>query len=326
MDRHLLVAALATVAMVGRLSAQPLSFQQRALTAGIGPTSVVTGDFNNDGKLDLAVGSSGGVSILLGNGDGTFQPPLTMTLPQGTALNFPSRYLVAADFNRDGRLDLAEGTSALLLLGRGNGTFQTPISYGVPGPLAAGDLNGDGKPDLAVRRSAGAVSILLGNGDGAFQQPAEFSAAASNFELPGGAVTIADFNGDGKPDLAVAGSTNGGFAILLGKGDGTFAQSFAVAGCLPNMACSGAPGYPLGVGDFNGDGMLDIITSYGFGQRRGAVLLGNGDGTFRELPGQTFSFRCRRGPLSHRYRRFEWRRQAGCRVRLRRCWHSGWRA
>jgi uncharacterized protein (TIGR03437 family) len=287
MDRHLLASALVTAMVAGSLSAQPLSFQQRALTAGIGPTSVVAGDFNNDGKLDLAVGSSGGVAVLLGNGDGTFLPPLTAALPRRTALNIVSRHLAAADFNGDGKLDLAEGNSAMLLLGRGDGTFQSPVSYGVPGPLAAGDLNGDGKPDLAVRRSAGAVSILLGNGDGAFQQPAEFSAATSDAELPGGEVTIADFNGDGRPDLAVAGSTNGGFAILLGTGDGTFAQSFAVAGC--GNFCSGAPGYPLGVGDLNGDGKLDIITAYGFGPRRGAVLLGNGDGTFRELPGETFS-------------------------------------
>ena len=287
MDRHFLASALVTAVMAGGLSAQPLSFQQRALTAGTGPTSVVAGDFNNDGKLDLAVGSSGGVSVLLGNGDGTFQPPLIVALQKGTALNNASRHLIAADFNRDGKLDLAEGNSAVLLLGRGDGTFQVPISYGVPGPLAAGDLDGDGKPDLAVRRTAGAVSILLGNGDGTFQEPAEFSAATSNVMLPGGAVIIADFNGDGSPDLAVAGSTNGGLAILLGKGDGTFAQSFAVAGC--GNSCSGAAGYPLGVGDFNGDGKPDIITSYGFGQQRGAVLLGNGDGTFRELPGQTFS-------------------------------------
>ena len=287
MDRHLLASALVTALAAGSLSAQQLSFLQRALTAGIGPTSVVVGDFNNDGKLDLAVGSSGGVSVLLGNGDGTFQRPLSVALPKGIAL-IASRHLVAADFNSDGKLDLAEGNSAVLLLGRGDGTFQAPISYGVPGPLAAGDLNGDGKPDLAVRRTAGTVSILLGNGDGTFQQPAEFS-AASNIFGGGGEVTIADFNGDGRPDLAVAGSTNGGFAILLGKGDGTFAQSFAVAGCDPNMICYGAAGYPLGVGDFNGDGRLDIITSYGFGQQRGAVMLGNGDGTFRELPGQTFS-------------------------------------
>jgi uncharacterized protein (TIGR03437 family) len=284
MDRHLIASALLTTMAAGSLAAQPLSFRQRALTAGIGPTSVVAGDFNNDGKLDLAVASSGGVSVLLGNGDGTFRSPLTVVLPGGTASNIASRHLAVADFNRDGKLDLAEGSSAVLLLGRGDGTFQDPIGYGVPGPLAAGDLNGDGKPDLAVGRSAGAVSILLGNGDGAFQPPAEFLAAAS-----GGQVIIADFDGDGRPDLAVAGQATGGFGILLGKGDGTFARSFSVAGCVPNVVCSGGPGYPLGVADLNGDGKLDIITSYGFGQQRGAVLLGNGDGTFREVPGQTFS-------------------------------------
>src|SRR6516225_6222082 len=117
MDRHLLASALVTAMVAGSLSAQPLSFQQRALTAGISPTSVVAGDFNNDGKLDLAVASSGGVSVLLGNGDGTFQPPLTVALPGGTALNIASRHLVAADFNRDGELDLAEGNSAVVLLG-----------------------------------------------------------------------------------------------------------------------------------------------------------------------------------------------------------------
>jgi hypothetical protein len=95
-----------------------------------------------------------------------------VVLQKATALNFASRHLVAADFNRDGKLDLAEGNSAVLLLGCGDGTFQAPITYGVPGPLAAGDLNGDGKPDLAVRRSAGAVSIRPGNGYGSFQPPA----------------------------------------------------------------------------------------------------------------------------------------------------------
>ena len=329
MDRHLLASALLTAVVSGSLSAQPLSFKQRALTDGIAPTSVVAGDFNHDGKLDLAVGNSEGVSVLLGNGDGTFQQPLGVALPPGTDPNFASRHLVAADFNGDGKLDLAEGNSAVLLLGRGDGTFQAPISYGVPGPLAAGDLNGDGKPDLAVKRSVGTVSILLGNGDGTFQQPAEFSATTTT-DYPGGEVTIADFNGDGRPDLAVAGPSYSGFAVLLGKGDGTFAQSFAVPGCAPNMLCSGAAGYPLGVGDFNGDGKLDIITSYGFGQQRGAVLLGNGDGTFHELAGQTFSdgtlFPHGVGvnPLRNRCRRPEWRRQAGCRFRLRRR-STGWR-
>ena len=147
-----------------------------------------------------------------------------------------SRHLVAADFNRDGNLDLAEGDSAMPLLGRGDGTFEAPISYGVPGPLAAGDLNGDGKPDLAVRRTAGST----GNGDGTFQQPAESSASTSNLSLPGGEVIIADFNGDGRPDLAVAGER---MAVLpfCGKGDGTFAQSFAVSLAAPPTCCAVAP-------------------------------------------------------------------------------------
>jgi uncharacterized protein (TIGR03437 family) len=281
-DRYLLGSVLIAVTAAANLGAQRLSFQRRDITAGDGPVSVVVGDFNNDGNQDIAVAGSAGISVLLGNGDGTFRSPLGVILPPAVQFNYASRHLVTADFNADGKLDLAEGNSAVILLGRGDGTFQAPLSYGVPGPLAAGDLNMDGKPDLAIKKEVDRVSVLLGNGDGTFQTEVKFPAAAGQ---PGG-VVIADFNGDGKPDLAVGGATfSGGYAILLGKGDGTFLQTFVSPAC--QGMCYGVPGYPLAVGDFNGDGKLDLISSYGFQVCRAQVLLGNGDGTF--LAGQCFS-------------------------------------
>jgi hypothetical protein len=133
---------------------------------GIYLSAVVTGDFNGDGKLDLAVTDSGNntVFILLGNGDGTFG--LTSIIPVG---NYPSA-IIAADFNNDGKLDLAianngDGTITLLL-GNGDGTFtqasSSPYAVGLgPYQLAAADFNGDGKLDLAVTNELNAVSILL---------------------------------------------------------------------------------------------------------------------------------------------------------------------
>ncbi len=251
---------------------------------GSSPTSVVVGDFNGDGKLDAAAAiNNGKVSILLGNGNGTFQPAINTTV--GSA---PTS-LVVGDFNGDSKLDLAvtySGSNTVsILLGNGNGNFQPAVNTAVGSVLAVGDFNNDGKPDLAVIDSTDYVSILLGNGNGTFQ-PAVNTAVGSGLN----SLAVGDFNGDGKPDLAVglgtaaAGGPNGpggpgSVSILLGNGDG----SFAAAG---NYLVANQP-WSVVVGDFNGDGHPDLAVGNADpgdpnSQQNPSVsiLLGNGNGTF----------------------------------------------
>ncbi len=249
---------------------------QKQVTYQVGsyPDALVAGDFNGDGRTDLAVASGGfsnlsldgGLSVLLGNGDGTFQNQVTYA-----AGDFPTA-IVAGDFTGDGRTDLAvaDASGVSVLLGNGDGTFQNQVSYtlvNIPTALVAGDFNGDGRTDLAVAYSgSNEVSILLGNGDGTFQNQVSYQVGSYLDALVAG-----DFNGDGRTDLAV--SDDNGVSVLLGNGDGTF----------QNQITNAVGGEPSAIvaGDFTGDGRTDLAVANEV-DKTVSILLGNGDGTFQK--------------------------------------------
>src|SRR6266699_1857824 len=283
--------AFADSALAQTAPQTPLFNPQTEYVAGSknGPSGMAVGDFNGDGKLDLAVVNFGdwNIYVLLGNGDGTFQAARSVYFASGGG--FPW-YVVTADFNGDGKLDLAVSNygdnSFSVLLGNGDGTFQPPRTLPIgthPALVAVGDFNGDGKPDLAVAdygcpldctsSPSNTVTVLLGNGNGTFLPGPSLTVGNG----PAG-VAVGDFNGDGKPDLAVANLNDNTLSILLGNGDGTFQapQTFAGVGTKP---------YFVAVGDFNRDGKPDLVITNHLGNTV-TVLLGNGDGTFQ--PAQTF--------------------------------------
>jgi hypothetical protein len=260
-------------------------FETRGISAApLFPFSVAVGDFNHDGKLDLAVASIESVNgfgtdvqVLLGNGDGTFQNAVSYTV--GTR----PISVTTADFNGDGNLDFVvanEDTDNLsVLLGKGDGTFLAAVSYSTPPDpifITTGDFNGDGKPDLAtinLSDSSGSckcVAIFLGNGDGTFQEPAIITTPA----LAPAAIGVGYFNADKHLDLAVAEqfASTSQIEIFLGNGDGTF---------QPGQIESVAAGpQSIAVADFNGDGNPDLAVAENEGESL-SILLGNGDGTFR---------------------------------------------
>jgi hypothetical protein len=248
--------------------ASSLSFSQTF--PGVPGLTVAAGDFNGDGKRDLAV-STGGVAILLGDGSGSFGAPAFFD-----AQDTP-KYLAVGDFNRDGKLDLAVpnygSNSVSILLGDGTGNFSPATHFSAgdnPNGLAVGDFNRDGKLDVVVTNTTtDTVSVLLGDGTGGFLAPATFPVG---FAAPIG-IAVADFNKDGKLDLAVAGQ-GGGVSVLFGNGLGGFESP-------PTNLSTDGDAVWVAVGDFNQDGALDLVAvNEHFAATGISILLGNGLGGF----------------------------------------------
>ena len=299
--RNVSCAALAAVVFLGVISsADAFHFQQHRYRAGHGPNALTLGDFNNDGKPDIAVANACGdklcetngvVSVLLNNGDGTFADGIqSQSADSGSSIA-----LTAADFDGDGKLDLAVVNTAInalgditILLGKGNGRFKLVNAFGlgeVPLFVRAGDFNHDGKMDIAVTlNNPSKVAVLLGNGDGSFQTPVSYDVEEGPQDL-----AIADVNRDGILDLLVvnecghtSGCRQGTVSVLLGDGDGTFqAQQSYFVGIFP---------LEVAVADFNGDNVPDLVLDLPCGTDSSCVsnggvgvLLGNGDGSFQSV-------------------------------------------
>jgi hypothetical protein len=291
----------------------PAFFVPPTFAVGSAPVAQVADDFNGDGKTDLAVVNQGSntVSVLLGNGNGTFQPKTdyaTGTTPMGIAVG---------DFNGDGKADLVvanRGSNNLsILLGNGDGTFQPKIDIALsttaapltPVSVTVGDFNGDGKADLAVathNTSQDMVTLLMGNGNGTFQPPvstvtdtAPFSAGITIGLAGGGPSSIVsgDFNGDGHTDLVLVNNRDiivvtavgrfgtilstavapepGSVSVLLGNGNGTFQT--------PQNLAVGLAAQSVAAGDFNNDGRLDLAVN-NTASNSVSVLTNTGGGNF----------------------------------------------
>ena len=246
-------------------------------TAGDSPRSVAVGDFNGDGKQDLATANSDSdnVSILLGDGAGNFSAPTNFTAGDSP------RSVAVGDFNGDGKQDLAVAYSVdclgcnggvSILLGDGTGNFSAPTNFTAgdyPRSVAVGDFNGDGKQDLAVANiDSDNVSILLGDGTGNFGAPRNFGA-----DFMPDSIAIGDFNGDGKQDLAAANQSSHNVSILLGDGAGDFSgpRNFGYLGLFGPDS--------IAIGDFNGDGKQDLAVANAYSDNV-SILLGDGAGNF----------------------------------------------
>ena len=231
----------------------------------------MTGDFNGDGRPDIAVANGSNVVVLLANASGGFSSAVTYS----SGGSDPCA-IATGDFNGDGKLDLAvanyNSNTIGVLLGNGDGTFAAATTYASggsnPDSLAVGDFNGDGKQDIVLTNNWGDnVGVLLGNGNGTFGTVTTYGLSGS---FPAG-VAVGDFNGDGHPDLAVAVNW-GNINVLLNNGNGTFGSAVVYGPNTHNP-------YAIAVGDFNGDGKLDLAVANS-GNGTVSVLLGNGNGTF----------------------------------------------
>jgi hypothetical protein len=265
---------------------------------GKNPWQVVSADLTGNGIQDLVVAQQNGVAgyrgidILMGNGNGTFQPAVNISTP-----GFVDSVAVA-DVNGDGIPDIVTGNwsggTVSVLLGNGNGTFQAPVNYTIAASavvtsIAVADVNGDGKPDIIACNSNGSnstVNVLLGNGNGTFQAPVSYASGGYGGDGAPGMV-VADVNGDGKPDIVMANSSSNTASVLFNQGNGTFGS--------PTNLAAGSGGFSVAVADLNGDGIPDIVSENSTGNSVN-VMLGTGNGTFAAP--QSYSTGAGTDPLS----------------------------
>jgi hypothetical protein len=241
------------------------------------PYAITTGDFNGDGKIDIAVANEFGsdVSVFLSKGGGHFKAR------KDYEVGVKPLDVIAADVNGDGKLDLITANNlsnnVSVLLGTGLGTFGKAKNFaagGYPSSIAVADVNGDGKADIVVANgnSPGSVSVLLGNGNGTFAAPVNLATDVGPL-----GVAVADINGDGKADIVTAniqgGTGAGSLSILLGNGNGTFHSA------INNNAGWNRP-VNVQIADVNGDGHPDLVVANNASSGFVSVLLGNGNGTF----------------------------------------------
>ena len=275
-------AFLAFVIVASAQTVPSVSFATwRDFVVGESPAAIASGDFNGDGKVDLVTANttSNDVSVLLSNGDGTFQPAVSYPAPNGG-------FLQVGDFNGDDKLDILVASystssiavsSVAVLLGNGDGTFQAEKITNIVNSncrcLTAGDLNDDGRLDIIFpvtvpQLNNSAMAVMLANSDGTFQNAT--IANPGPFPTPFGVLT-GDMNGDGNTDVVGIPNLNGIF-VFLSDGDGTLRaplQTDSGSGCWHGSA---------NIADFNGDGNLDLECSTV--EDSLAVYLGGGDGTF----------------------------------------------
>jgi hypothetical protein len=255
----LLLLSFCAVIGISHSWGQVYVFNTATLSTGNNPMATASGDFNADGRLDLAIANfnDNTVSVIISNPDGSFQPKVDY--PVGTA----PIAMLAADLNKDGKLDLAVVNnncpsipctavgSISTLLGNGDGTFQSHVDKSVgnsPNALATADFNRDGKADMAVTNGQdNTISVLIGKGDGTFNLVQSLITGVN----PHG-IVVADFDGDGLQDLVIANQTDSNVGLYKGTANGFH---------TPNTFATGLNPSALVVADVNGDGKPDVITA-----------------------------------------------------------------
>jgi len=255
-------------------------------------TAAITGDFNGDGKLDVLTLDGSNLNVILGKGDGTFQTPISLNI---SATGIFSEAIAVGDFAGANVLDVAvwavnanTGNSELhIFLGNGTGSLTYNATYAAPssgntnpGPnnLVAMDVNGDGKIDIVALTPYNGVFVFLGNGDGTFQAPIANTTVCTDSIGNCQSLAVGDLNGDGKPDLAVQSNDTigGGISILLGNGNGTFGTPAYYPVAIDGVYA----GAGIAIGDVNGDGKPDVVVGSG-GGATAIVYLNKGGGTFK---------------------------------------------